>query len=277
MNWKRVRAVARNDLLQLKRSPDFLIPMGILAGVFFIFVPVVLLSLISIAGDVPAVSGVAESVGAVPAQAQATVDALSEQAQTSYSLAVFLFAPLGVIVPMTICTAVGANAVVNERERGTGEFLAHSPATEKEIYFGKLIASLTPGYATTLVGFGVYSIIVNVIVGPDVGGWFFPTSQWWMLMLWIVPAFLAITLSVVLRLSARVQSATAAQQASGLVTLPLIIVSWAQSSVAIPWEGSFVIGAVAWVVAFFGLRSGAKAVTRERLVGAVKGHPQKSR
>ena len=44
-------------------------------------------------------------------------------------------------------------------------------------------------------------------------------------MLWVVPPFLAITLSVVLRLSARVKSAAAAQQASGLVTLPLIVLS----------------------------------------------------
>ena len=28
------------------------------------------------------------------------------------------------------------------------------------------------------------------VVGPDVGGWFFPTSQWWVLMLWIIPPFL---------------------------------------------------------------------------------------
>ena len=36
---------------------------------------------------------------------------------------------------------------------------------------------------------------------PEVGGWFFPTKQWWILMLWVVPPFLALTLSLVLRLS----------------------------------------------------------------------------
>ncbi|MGH9223508.1 MAG: ABC transporter permease subunit [Acidimicrobiales bacterium] len=68
------------------------------------------------------------------------------------------------IVPLTISTAVGANTLVGERERGTGDFRAHSPATEREIYFGKLIASLVPGYLTTLVGFGIYSLAVNLIV-----------------------------------------------------------------------------------------------------------------
>ena len=67
---------------------------------------------------------------------------------------------------------------------------------------------------------------MNLIVGPEVGGWFFPTREWWVLMLWVVPPFLALTLSLVLRLSARVKSTAAAQQASGLVTLPLILVAY---------------------------------------------------
>ncbi|MBV9665297.1 MAG: ABC transporter permease subunit, partial [Actinobacteria bacterium] len=189
--------------------------------------------------------------------------------RTSYALAVYLFAPLAVIVPMTISTAIGANILVGEREKGTGEFLAHSPASEREIYLGKLIASLLPGYVTTLIGFSIYSLAVNLIVGPRVGGWFFPTADWWVLMLWVVPPFLALTLSVVLRLSARVKSAAAAQQASALVTLPLIILSYAQSSGALFGAGTsgLVLGAIAWALAAYGLTTGSKAVTRARLLG----------
>src|SRR2546425_7783447 len=152
---------------------------------------------------------------------------------------------------------------------GTGEFLAHSPATEREIYLGKLIASLLPGYLTTVVGFGIYSLVVNTVVGPKVGGWFFPTGDWWVLMFWVVPPFLAITLSVVLRLSARVRSGAAAQQASGLVTLPLIILAYAQSSGVLLGAGqtAIALGAVAWLAAIWGLWRGVGAVTRARLLG----------
>jgi hypothetical protein len=139
----------------------------------------------------------------------------------------------------------------------------------REIYLGKLLASLAPGYFTTIVGFGFYSLIVNLIVGPQVGGWFFPTPQWWVLMLWVVPPFLALTLSLVLRLSARVKSTAAAQQASGLVSLPLIMVAYSQSTGALFGAGSvsWIIGAIAWVAAIFGLRRGMRAVTRARLLG----------
>ncbi len=162
---------------------------------------------------------------------------------------------------------------MGERERGTGEFLAHSPASVHEIYLGKLIASLIPGYVTTAVGFLTYSLVVNLVVGPKVGGWFFPTTQWWILMLWVVPPFVALTLSIVLRLSARVKSTAAAQQASGLVTLPLIMIAYAQSTGSIYgsiWPG-IVVGAIAWVFALFGLWRGMKAVNRGRLMGVADG------
>ena len=271
LSWSRLATVARTDLRQLRQSPDFWVPMVILAGFFFVVAPAVLLSLITAAEGSPAVQRVATAVDVLPSRARAAVEGQTASAagQTSFALAVYLFAPLAVIVPMTISTAVGANTLVGERERGTGEFLAHSPATDREIYLGKLVASLVPGYLTTMVGFAVYSLIVNLIVGPRVGGWFFPTAEWWVLMVWVVPPFLALTLSVVLRLSARVKSSAAAQQASGLVTLPLIMLSYAQSSGFVfgTTASGVAIGVLVWAVALAGLARGARAVTRPRLLG----------
>ncbi len=269
MNRRRLCTIARTDLRQLRQSPDFWAPVLILAAVFFVVIPSTLLLGITRLGNVATVQKVSTALDLLPAQARSAVQGTSASDRTSYALAVYLFAPLAVIVPLTISTAVGANTLVGERERGTGDFLAHSPASEREIYLGKLIASLLPGYVTTLVGFGLYSLAVNLIVGPHVGGWFFPTAEWWVLMLWIIPPFLAITLSVVLRLSARVKSAAAAQQASGLVTLPLIVLTYAQSSGALLGAGraGLWIGGLAWVAAALGLVRGARAVTRARLLG----------
>ena len=189
--------------------------------------------------------------------------------QASYALAVYLFAPLAIIVPLTVSSAVGAHTIIGERERGSGEFLAHSPATERQIYFGKLMASLIPGYFTAAVGFAAYSLVVNLIVGPQLGGWFFPTGNWWILMLWVLPPFIAIALAVILAISARVSSAAAAQQSSALATLPLIVIAYGVSSDTI-FKGhmlAFVIGGLAWIVAFLALWRASRAVSRERLLG----------
>ena len=179
MNRRRMWAVARNDLRQLGHSPDFWAPMLVLAALFFVIIPTVLLLTITKIGSVGTVSNVSAALDLLPQAAQEQIRGDNAADRTGYALAVYLFAPMAVIVPMTISTAVGANSLVGEKEKGTGEFLAHSPASEREIYLGKLIASLLPGYLTTLVGFGLYSLAVNLIVGPNVGGWFFPTRAWW--------------------------------------------------------------------------------------------------
>ena len=111
---------------------------------------------------------------------------------------------------------------------------------------------------------------MNTIVGPDLGGAFFPTSDWWILMFWVVPPLILLALSIVVRLSARVRSAAAAQQASGLVTLPLIVITAGQTSGALFGAGvatGWIVGAIAWLGALLGISRGAHAVTRERLLG----------
>ncbi len=269
LQWAHVYTVARTDLKQLAQARDFWIPMLILGGIFFVFVPTVLLLTITQIGDVHAVSQISRVLEILPQKAQAQIRGGSETGRAGYALAVYLFAPVAVVVPITISTAVGAATIVGERERGTGEFLAHSPAGIREIFLGKLAASVVPGYLTTILGFGLYSVIVNTIVGPDVGGWFFPTRQWWVLMLWVVPPFLALTLSLVLRLSAKVKSTAAAQQASALVSLPLIMVAYSQATGSL-YGGdqlAWYIGAIAWVLAIVALWRGVRVVTRARLLG----------
>jgi ABC-type Na+ efflux pump permease subunit len=271
MNGRRVMAVLRIDLRQLGRSKDFWIPMALLAAIFFVVIPTVLLLSINAIGNVRVIQQVSQALDVLPDAVKARIPGGTPQAQTSYALAVYLFAPLAIVVPLTISTAVGANIIVGERERGTGEFLAHSPAGESEIYLGKLIASVIPGLLATMIGFGIYSVIVNVIVGPDIpGGMFFPTTDWWILMFWVVPPFILLALSLVVRLSAKVRSAAAAQQAAGLVTLPLILIAAGQTSGALFGAGpetGWLLGAAAWFGALLGISRGARSVTRERLLG----------
>jgi ABC-type Na+ efflux pump permease subunit len=268
---KRSRAwtIARTDLSQLRKSKDFWIPMGILAAMFFVILPTVLLFSLTHIHNIEIARKLGQVVGTIPKELRRTVAHASPATQASYSAAVYLFAPIAIIIPLTVSAAVGANTIIGERERGSGEFLAHSPATEREIYTGKLIASLIPGYFTALVGFTTYSLLVNLLVGPGVGHWFFPTPNWWILMLWVVPPFIALAVALILVISARVSSAAAAQQASSLITLPLIILAYGISSGSLFKTRllAAVIGGAAWIIAILVLTRATRSVTRERLLG----------
>jgi ABC-type Na+ efflux pump permease subunit len=269
MKRTRILAVTRVELKSLFKSRDYWFPMMLMAALFFVIIPGLLLLMVERAQGNRLVAELSDLIGSLPTAVQENVQGDTERAQSSFVLAVYLLAPVAIVVPLTISAAVGANTIVGERERGTGEFLAHSPLGEDEIYVGKLIASLIPGFLATAVGFGLYSLIVNLIVGPQVGGWFFPTAGWWLLILWVVPPFIAVALSVILRLSARVRSAAAAQQAATLVALPTILASYFISSGLFydPTIAAIVVGALAWLVAGLGISTGRRAIKRDRLLG----------
>lgn len=269
MRWSRAWIVARIDLRRLLLSRDYWIPLLVLSGIFFVFMPLVLLSVVTVERNLPIVDQIAGVLDSLPGAIQDNLVGDTAQARGAYALAVYLIAPIAIVVPLTISSAVGAQAIVGERERGTGEFLAHSPLTEREIYVGKLIASFIPGFVAALGGFAIYSLIVNWRVGPLFDGWFFPTTGWWVLIFWVMPPFLASALSVIVRVSSRVQSTVAAQQASTLVSLPIILGSYAVSSgvVVDPTIGAFGFGVVAWIFALTGLIRGARVLRRESLLG----------
>ncbi len=264
-----VRAVVRADLYRLVKTRDYWIPLIILAGLFFVGLPALMLGILSFVEQGSLVAQIGDIVGNLPDAIQDNLQGDNPAARASYAFAVYLLAPIAIIVPLTISSAVGANSIVGERERGTGEYLAHSPLTINEIYVGKLIASLLPGYAAGIVGFALYSLVVNLIVGPQLGGWFFPTTGWLLLVLWVVPPFIAIALSLILGLSARVRSAAAAHQASSLVTLPVILMSYAVASGLLfsPVMSAAVAGLLAWILAGLLLATGAKSIRRDRLLG----------
>lgn len=269
MRFDRILTVAHIDLRRLFKSKDYWIPMGFLASVFFIGLPFLLLTIVTSTTSGDLVNKIGEVLRTLPGPIQDNVVGNTPEARGAYMLAVYLLAPVAIVVPLTISSAVGAHAIVGERERGTGEFLAHSPLTEREIFFGKMLASLVPGFLATGVGFAIYSLLVNFKVGPLVGGWFFPTPGWWILIIWVVPPFIAVALSVILWVSSKVRSTAAAQQAATLVSLPVIFAAYAVSSGLLinPVIAGFAVGVLAWMLAAIGLMTGSRALNRESLLG----------
>ena len=269
MKWDHVRAIAGVDLRRLFKSKDYWIPLMMLATLFFVFLPLLALGVVGMLANTSMAQQLAGIVESIPVDISQSLPTVDPAAQAAYLIAVYMLAPIAIIVPLTISVAVASNAIVGERERGTGEFLAHSPLTMKEIYFGKLLASLVPGYLITIVGFALYSLVVNLTVGPKVGGWFFPTSGWFLLIISVIPPIIAIAIALVLRMSARMRSAAAAQQASSLVSLPIIIVSYAVTLrvISAPGPSAFLFGAIAWAIAIALAVRGAGKMKRERLLG----------
>jgi ABC-type Na+ efflux pump permease subunit len=260
--------IARTDLHQFVQARDFWLPLSIVALLFFVIIPTFLLLILGTIKDVKLVNQLSDVVGSLPASLKHSVKGEKGPVQASYALAVYLFAPLAIIVPLTVSSAVGAHTIIGERERGSGEFLAHSPASTADIYLGKLLAALLPAYGTAAVGVVAYSVMVNLVLATG-GTAFFPTGNWWIFVVWVIPPLLALAIALILSLSSRVSSGAAAQQASSLIALPIVILAYAVSerslfgSPGLAW----LVGALAWIGAALAVRRGARRLERERLLG----------
>ena len=56
----------------------------------------------------------------------------------------YFLAPLFLIIPLMVAAIVGAESFVGEKERHTLEGLLYTPATDLELYAGKVLAGAVP-------------------------------------------------------------------------------------------------------------------------------------
>src|SRR3546814_16576693 len=105
--------------------------MLILGSIFFVIVPTVLLLTLTRVGEVDAVAQLSQALEILPQAAQDEIKGDTDSGRSAYALAVYLFAPVAVVVQITISTAVGAVNTLGERDRGTDQFLAPPPAAAR--------------------------------------------------------------------------------------------------------------------------------------------------
>src|SRR5437762_14195456 len=101
LDWGRLRTIARTDLKQLLQAKDFWIPMVALGSIFFFIVPTILLLVITRVQNVDIVEQLSTTLKVLPAKAQAQIRGDTGQIKAAYAMAVYLFAPVAVVVPLT--------------------------------------------------------------------------------------------------------------------------------------------------------------------------------
>ena len=102
--------------------------------------------------------------------------------------------------------------------------------TDTALVVGKILGAVLPAVVVSWVCFGVYTILVNLLGNPLVGHWYFPTLNWWVMMLLLVPAVATFVTACVVWVSARVSSYQSANSIAGFAILPLILLVVGQAT-----------------------------------------------
>ena len=263
MNWRSIWAIARKDLKEVSQNKAAWMPAVIVPVIFAIVFPVILVILPQVlpVEDIQREMGdIQQLIEMLPPQIATLFAGLSlEQAFILYMIGIML-APMFLIMPLMFSSIVGAESFVGERERKTMEALLYTPASDSELFLGKVLAAVVPAIAISWITYSVYIVVVNAASFKLMGGLWFPLPTWWPLMFWVTPAFALLGISATVLVSSRTRTFMEAYQLSGsLVVLVLaIVIGQVTGVIALSVLTGMLIGTVIWaiggVLLFFSIR-----------------------
>ncbi|MEZ5321528.1 MAG: ABC transporter permease subunit [Microthrixaceae bacterium] len=227
IDWSIVGALLRRDLAAARRSKGVVIPMLVVPVVLLVLLPTGIGWYARTATAPPDLSAV---LGRLPGSLARSIATMPPAAQIVQLVLGYLVAPLFLIVPMMISSALAADAFAGEKERRTLETLLHLPIDERDLFVEKVLFAWLPTVGASWICFALFSVSANVVAWPVLGHPFMPTWRWVGLITLVAPSVAALGLGVMVRVSARARSTQEANQLGGAVIMPLILATVGQSS-----------------------------------------------
>jgi ABC-type transport system involved in multi-copper enzyme maturation permease subunit len=233
---RRVRAVLRKELREIRRNRSLVVTMAIVPLVFCIQ---------------PLVSVLALSSSDSPA--------LSKEHVLLYMLG----------IPALVPTFVAAYAVVGERQQGTLEPVLSTPISRVELLLGKALAALLPSAAVAYVVYVLFLLCVELFAAPAVASAIIRPPDLLAQFLF-TPLLAGWSIWLAMLISTRSSDIRVAQQLATLASLPSVAVTTLIALDVIPATPVTALAAAVTVVCLNGLGLGAvaSAFDRERLISA---------
>lgn len=141
------------------------------------------------------------------------------------SLYTLLFMILPVMIPVTIA----AYSIVGEKATRSLEPLLATPITNIELLSGKAIAAIVPAILATWLAYMVYAIGAAIMLGAELTLAYVFAPAWVLAIFVVGPLMTFLSVSIAIMVSARVTDPRVAEQLSGLVVLPIILLLVGQS------------------------------------------------
>jgi ABC-type Na+ efflux pump permease subunit len=232
-------AVAEKDLRESFSTSQVFMPLAIVPLIFVILYPSALLVVLRVPG---AIKELAELVQKLPPDLIPQMAELDLAGTIAYFATVYLFSPFFLIIPVMVASILAANSFAGEKERHTLEGLLYTPLSDTELVVAKIAGAVVPAVVFAWMCFGIYAVLVNVLGNPLVGRVFFPSLNWWVLMVLVVPAASVFVAVITTWVSARVRGYQEANSVAGFAILPLVLLVIGQTS------GAMLVGPAAFAV-----------------------------
>jgi ABC-2 type transport system permease protein len=139
-----------------------------------------------------------------------------------------IFTVMLMILPVMIPVSIAAYSIVGEKTTRSLEPLLATPITTVELLTGKILAAVLPAITVTWLSYLIFLAGVRLLTGPAVvSGLLAPL---WLLAVLVVGPLLALfSVSIAIMVSSRVSDPRVAEQLSGAVILPIVLLIVGQS------------------------------------------------
>jgi ABC-2 type transport system permease protein len=127
------------------------------------------------------------------------------------------------MIPLLVPTYVASYSIIGEKQQRTLEPLLATPMTVTELLLGKSLSALIPAVGVTWFGYAVYVIISRFLTSFAV--WKYIVSPIWVgAILLLGPLLGILAINVAVMVSSRVNDIRVAEQISGMVVIPVVLV-----------------------------------------------------
>jgi ABC-type transport system involved in multi-copper enzyme maturation permease subunit len=277
MKWRRIIAIVQKDLIEVRENKSIWAPMIIVPAVFIIGFPLAFLL------GPPRVDGMLSSMNSstsglnlfiehMPVSMSSMLVGLTPFQSLITLILGFIFAPMFLIFPLLFSTIIASESFAGEYERKTVEALLYTPATDQELFMGKVATALIPSLSISWLSFLAYTLVLDIAGYPIFGRIWFPFPSWYALIFWITPALAVLGISTTVLISARTRTFMGTYQASAsLVVLVLgLVVGQISGVLYLDVPSGLLVGLVAWIAAGVVTLIAVKSFNRARLLTGLK-------
>jgi ABC-type Na+ efflux pump permease subunit len=214
-------ALINKDINEIRSSKQVIIPMTVVPIVLTVIIPLaILIGANYVGNDSSMLTKMAPLIKKLPSEYTTYTPA-----QLLIKLMInFMFPSYFLIIPIMCSGVIGASSFVGEKEHKTMESLLYTPISMEQLLRAKILGVFVPSYIVTLISFIFIGIIFNVGGFIYFGGLIFPDIKWLIIILWISPAINLLSLILTVMVSAKSETFQEAQQVSGLLVIPVILI-----------------------------------------------------
>ena len=126
------------------------------------------------------------------------------------------------IIPLAAPSVIGSYSMVGEKLNKSLEPLLATPVEDGDIMAGKVLASVVPSVAATILAFALFVVVVNVQASSLLGSLFLPGPAWLIAVLLVSPALCFLSTILTLILSSRMNDIRSVQQISAMLVMPIM-------------------------------------------------------